>query len=198
MKAACDEKPPTLDDIEASLRLVAKTEPLYTVLDASRDMRILEILQVAGAQRRSLYEGPQGDALASVAPYLVTLLPDSPLLRTIVREGWNKGWGIYLTSHLPFLELRRHLRKFLLVRVEGSRERFYFRFYDPDIINSFLQTCTPAQRLEFFGNIERFLFKDTGGLVCEQRADPSSPQAQQGSDLATRGEHHAQNQSKSA
>src|SRR5579871_2355066 len=51
--------------------------PLYAVLDAARDRRILELCREAVEEERSLYEGIEGETMAHVAPYLVPLSPDS-------------------------------------------------------------------------------------------------------------------------
>ncbi len=105
--------------------------------------------------------GPQGEALADVAPYLVRLSTRSPFLERLVDEGWGQSWGIYFTCPLPFLETRRHLRKFLMVEAEGEDMRMYFRFYDPRVLHTFLPTCTPEQKKEFLGPITR-IFHEAG------------------------------------
>lgn len=142
--------------------------PLYAILDAARGERILELLHESVEEYHSLYEGPQGTALAEVAPHLVSLpRKDSWLLEALVQEGWGAHWGVYLTSPLPFLMVRRHLRRFLMVEAEDLEGRFYFRFYDPRVLDSFLSTCPPDSRKEFFGDIESFIFNGSNGEVVE-------------------------------
>ncbi len=137
--------------------------PLFAVLDAARDRRALVLLRESVEEFRSLYEGPQGDTLAEVAPYLVSLPKDSRLLETLVWEGWGKSWGIYLTCSRPFLEVRRHLRKFLMVEAENVERRLYFRFYDPRVLDMFLSSCTQEQGQLFFGDIENLLLETADG-----------------------------------
>jgi Domain of unknown function (DUF4123) len=100
----------------------------------------------------------------------------------LVREGWGRSWGMFLTSTQPLLEVRRHLRKLLMVKLEGFPERVYFRFYDPRVLREFLQVCTPEQRQVLFGStLECFLFEGTGGEVSRvvpKEQSPASPQAQ--------------------
>src|SRR5262249_39807517 len=108
-------------------------EPLFAILDAARDPRILALLVNSKEERPSLYEGAQGDRLAAVAAYLVQLPSASRFLDTLVQEGWGKSWGIYLTCNQPFKEVRKHFRRFLLVKTEEGKE-LYFRFYDPRVL----------------------------------------------------------------
>jgi hypothetical protein len=115
----------------AVLQAEAEKAPLYAVLDAARDDRILVLLRESVETYRSLYEGVEGEALGDVAPYLVRLPAGSRLLEALVREGWGRRWGIYLTSEVGLVEVRRHLRRFLMVEVEETGEPLYYRFYDP-------------------------------------------------------------------
>lgn len=139
--------------------LQAEAEPLFAVLDAARDRRVLKFLQSTDQEYESLYEGPDGEALAEVAPYLLNLPRDSEWLGRLVQEGWGNSWGIFLTSRLSFNETRRHLRKFLKVQEEATGRQLYFRFYDPRVLRSFLPTCTPEQRAEFHGPLRSFLLE---------------------------------------
>jgi len=148
-----------------ALRAEAARAPLYMVLDGARDPRILELLHEAPDEHRSLYEGTRGEALEDVAPYLVRLRDDSGLLERLVLEGWEKRWGIFLASPLNFVDLRRHLRRFLMVEVEDTRQRLYFRFYDPGVLRAFLPTCSVRQVAELLGESEAALCEEADGTL---------------------------------
>lgn len=151
------------------LRGEVEQEPLYAVLDGARDKRIRELLRESVEEHRTLYDGVQGEALGEVAPYLVRLPPGSRLLEALVREGWGRRWGIFLTSRQPFREVRRHLRRFLMVEDETG-ETLYFRYYDPWVLQRFLPTCTALQKDEFAKNILTFFAEaeDVGMLRLGQ------------------------------
>jgi len=134
-------------------------QPLYAILDAARDLKVLVALLHSGADYQSLYEGPKGDSLAQVAPYLVRLPADSPLLDILVREGWGQSWGVYLTSASEFGEVRKHLRHFLEVQLPNGNGA-YFRFYDPRVLRVYLPTCRPEETYYFFGPIKDYLVED--------------------------------------
>ena len=164
---------------EAALRALsdeAAREPLYAILDAARDRRILELCRESVEEYRSLYDGVEGETMVHVAPHLVRLPAGSRLLASLVREGWGRRWGIYLTCSLPFTEVRRHLRRFLMVEMEESGDRMYFRFYDPRTLTTFIPSCTPRQAQEFFGSAETFLLEGEGTALVRY-ARPTEPAA---------------------
>jgi hypothetical protein len=140
-------------------QLLATTfQPLYGLLDAARDRRVLELLEQSEEQYQSLYEGPQGEELADYAPYLVRLFDDSPLLDALIDEGWGRSWGVFFKCPQSFLQVRHHFRHFLSVQDEKGEE-YYFRFYDPRVIRPLLPACTRLEREEFFGPVETFIME---------------------------------------
>lgn len=133
-----------------------QTLPLYVVLDAARDPAVLDTLAVNEAVYYSLYDGPEGEKLEEVAPYLVEVRSRSPLLETLVRAHWGKSWGSYVYALAEFKTLRRHLRRFLLVEDERGT-RMHFRFYDPRVLRPFLPSLPAAEARDFFGPISHFI-----------------------------------------
>jgi hypothetical protein len=97
---------------------------------------------------------------------------NSSLLDRFVVEGWGKRWGIYLTSHEKFVEVRRHFRRFLMVELESTHEKVYFRFYDPGVLRPFWPTCSAGQKREFSEGIDE-IFVDGDGFALSAllRAD---------------------------
>jgi hypothetical protein len=111
---------------------------------------------------QSLYEGMQAQVLSEEAPYLVELGKDAWFDERLVRRGWGRSWGVYLSSKEPFREVRRHLRQFLFVKDEAERE-LYFRFYDPRVLRVFLPTCKARQVQALFAAVEAFSMEDEEG-----------------------------------
>lgn len=160
----------------ALARLRAEEEPLYAVFDAARDDRILTLLKESVDEYRSLYEGTEGEVLADVAPYLVRFSPSSQLISRVIAEGWEKRWGSFLVCGATFKEVRTHLRRFLIVADEDTREQFYYRYYDPVVLQSFMDVGTPRQLHDFFGPISAFLVEDEMGQLVRIAA-PRIPEA---------------------
>ena len=139
------EPGPLLDaDATPQQRLLAlfrtQFQPLFTILDSARDIKILALLMQSKEEHQSLYEGVEGAKLAQVAPYLVRLNKDSLLLGSLVLEGWGNSWGVFLTCDREFQDVRRHLRHFLEVQLPDGKQ-VYFRYYDPRVLRVFLPTC---------------------------------------------------------
>jgi hypothetical protein len=115
----------------------------------------------------SLYEGKSKIDLAAVGPYLFHLNTGSGLLEWFSSEGWGNSWGVFIHTPIPFQELYRHCRRFLLVRTEDQQE-LYFRFYDPRVLRIFLPTCSREQLKEFFGPITYFIVEDQDPLFANK------------------------------
>ncbi|MGK4006040.1 DUF4123 domain-containing protein [Sorangium sp. So ce1036] len=147
-------------------RLRQERAPLYAVVDAARDPRIRLLLGAADEHTASLYTGFQGEILADVGPTLVHLPRGSSLLDALVDGGWGDSWGVFLTSHRPFGDVRKHLHRFLLVE-SGTGKQQYFRFYDPRVLRRFLPTCGPRKLEALFEPIESFAMEaeDPGKLL---------------------------------
>ncbi len=165
-----DENPERIAAARVALPLLRSEPSLYGVFDAARDPRITSLLDESVDEAWSLYDGAGGDAMADVAPYLVRFRADSDLLDVLVGEGWGLGWGIYFSADRPLREVRRHLRRFLMVEAEDAREKMYFRYYDPRVLRAFLPMATPRQRSELFGDLSVFLYEDEHMVL--HRVDP--------------------------
>lgn len=145
------------------LRAEARRGPFFALLDAARDDRILQLLRESVDSYQSLYEGVQGVVLEEAAPYLVELKESSGLLARLVREGWGKSWGIYLSARSSLADARRHFRKLLFVKEEDTRRELYFRFYDPRVLRLFLPSANARQKDELFGDIAAFVVEGEDG-----------------------------------
>ncbi|MFO0587886.1 MAG: DUF4123 domain-containing protein [Polyangiaceae bacterium] len=152
------------------LESIAAEGPIHAVLDSARTPRILTVLREAVEEHRSLYEGTAGEALDDVAPYLVRLESGSRLLGQLLSEGWCRRWGIYLVGDVRERDLRRHLRRFLLVEEEDTRERLYFRYYDPAALLSVWSTCSRRQKDDLLGPLKAFLIEGPRGEVLRLTA----------------------------
>lgn len=129
---------------------------LHAVLDAARDPAVIPCLKASGVEHASLYEGEEGEELSAYGPWLAKMPAGHAFLEDLVRDGWGKSWGVYLTCRLPFAELRRHLRQFLLAKLPDGRQ-VCFRYYDPRVLRTYLPTCTADEVAKFVGPIERYV-----------------------------------------
>jgi pSer/pThr/pTyr-binding forkhead associated (FHA) protein len=124
--------------------LLAKDfQPLYALLDASREPSVLKVILESKEEYQSLYEGAPGAQLAHFAPYLVRVPQESALLDTLVHQAWSKSWGVFLTSDTPLKDLRA-LPAFLTVKLPDGQQ-VYFRYYDPASCASFSPPAYPKK-----------------------------------------------------
>lgn len=131
-------------------------ENAYVILDAARDRQIYSILQESDIQHLCLLPGPVPYTLAKSAPYLVQLDQRILVSRWLYEQGWDRGWGIFLTSPATLKLLRSHLQQLLRASDEEGNT-FHFRYYDPRILSTYLPTCNDAELRTFFGPVTRFL-----------------------------------------
>ena len=131
---------------------------LYGIVDTARDPRLHRLVR-ASPHFACLFEGKIEPPLDSAAPYLVELTDGTPLKDIWRSEGWGKAWGILVKSALPLKELRRHLRKFLLVQLPDGQVVF-FRFYDPRVWRTYWPTCTPEEQAKWMAGAEEFVAEE--------------------------------------
>ena len=164
---------PTQPDAVLSI-LRGAGQPVFCLVDAAVDPMIYSLLTV-GAEKhptQSLYEGDSAVTLAPWAPYLLSVTPESPLLRVLLEKGWGKAWASYFLSPAPFAQLRHHFRRFLMVQIEQGQQ-VYFRFYDPRVLRDFLPTATAAELTMFFGPVTEWLLEATdSSTLLRMRAIP--------------------------
>ena len=137
----------------------------FAVLDGAISPAVRDLLNQAGVFYQSLYEGEKSAELAAFGPYLAEIQEGGKLLPFLIKVGWGKSWGVFLGTKMSFPEIRKHLRHFLMVDIEGG-QRVLFRFYDPRVMRVFIPSCTPEQRKEFFGRIDQILVESEEKTVA--------------------------------
>ena len=128
----------------------------YCIIDGAACEELLPMLDQHQPDHCCLYAGDLDDDVAEVAPYLIRLEADHPFTAWLLGSIGHKPWGIFCKAPSKLRELRKHFRKFLIVKGPDG-ENLYFRFYDPRILPAFLSTCDGGQQEEVFGSVEEFL-----------------------------------------
>jgi len=136
--------------------------PLYAVLDAARDPRILSLLAQSGCEYRILYGNKLAATMDGLGPYLVALPRGTPFLQRLIQKGWGNSWGIFLTCPAVLPAVRRHLRKSLVVKFPDSSQAL-FRFYDPRVLRDHLPSCGDEELDRFFGPIHSIYLEPATG-----------------------------------
>ncbi|MGH9665191.1 MAG: FHA domain-containing protein [Bryobacteraceae bacterium] len=137
--------------------LRAEERPLYALLDTARDRAISALLDSSGAPVLPVLE-PGADGPAGFAPCLICLQDHSRLLEDLIRVGWSRHWGVYLTAMVPVERIREHLIRFLRLHTEDG-EIFCLRVPDPRILRVLLATSTPREAEQLFGPVASYMME---------------------------------------
>lgn len=130
----------------------------YALLDVPRLGHDLTIAEALNPNHVSLYRGPEDPQMAEMAPMLFWYEPDEAFADWI-DQHWGEARGIGLITGASSDDVRKHLRRFLLIKTDDGQQ-LYFRFYDPRVLRVFLPTCDTNQIREFFGPIDEFIVED--------------------------------------
>ena len=151
--------PPPLAPPQEKLAKLLRSEPhsLYALLDGARDRAIGTYLASSGAAFQWIW-GADANAAPEFSPCLVATQAPAKLLEDLIRMGWSRYWGVYLTSDAPPETITAHLRRFLRLRTDDG-EAFHFRFHDPRILRALLPSSTPHEAEQLFGPVERYLME---------------------------------------
>jgi hypothetical protein len=140
------------------LRELAAAGRLYAVIDACDTPAVPEKARELGETRAvSLYRGTADEQYWAFAPYLFAV--DGDLLDWIATDLWTGPWGIFAVADGEIEAVRRHFRRFLLVQAPDG-EQWYFRFYDPRVLPTFLETSDEQQLSEFFPRLQALVIPD--------------------------------------
>lgn len=89
----------------------------------------------------------------SILPLVAAFDADSEPLSLIPRKNMLVYFETYRKCYLSFLQ--NHFSNFLVLPDESGNE-YYFRFSDPLVITSFLQSCEKHELDMFFGPVKSF------------------------------------------
>ena len=138
-----------------------ETPPLraYTLLDASQSSDIPICLEGFSNPARCLFDGEAFEDLAEVAPWLVELTRYSDVWDWFVEDGYGNNWGILIHSRLELPRLKTQLKKYLKID-DGEGDVYYFKYYRPEHLNTYLPQFRGDELVRFMKGIEAFYTED--------------------------------------
>ncbi|WP_256856105.1 DUF4123 domain-containing protein, partial [Rodentibacter ratti] len=135
----------------------------YAVVDCAKAVSFPSRLESVG-RLENLYTGKVGQMLEDQAPYLLEFTPYQhetvAFLQRLFRKSESKvfsHWAInpviFIKSRQPFDEVYHHLRKWTHLYDPDLEKWYFFRFYDPLVLNRYLPQLShyPAQLAALFG-----------------------------------------------
>ena len=138
----------------------------YIVLDAAKMQQQLDTAKQFNPRCLCLYSGDAKKKLHMVAPWLFSFPKQTSFRDWYLARGGRQYWGIILQSDKDLKTVYKHLKKFLIVKTEAGK-RLYFRFYDPRVLPTFLETSNEAQLTAFFGPIDKYILESKNGQMIE-------------------------------
>ena len=138
---------------------------VMAVLDAAAIPRLLPALAQAATEMPSLYLWPGDPAaeLAPVAPWLVKLPGDTPLVRWIADlRGGSPGVFLRVDAGLTLRQVRAALSRFNIVPGPDGLPH-YQRWYDPRVLPGLLARAEPADLDAWFAVVDEYLAETTQG-----------------------------------
>ncbi len=129
---------------------------VYALVDAARSESIYPKIMGANVSSACLHRGKRAEELAWVAPYLILLQPEYPFTHWLLDKGWGKSRASFVRSSATLSELNRHFRTYLTVYDEEGKS-YFFRFYDPRVLRTYLPTCNSEELNTVFGPVENFI-----------------------------------------
>jgi len=138
----------------------------YIVLDAAKMQTRITEAKRFNTRHLCLYKGEAEERLGTVAPWLFTYPRPSVFADWYLANSGRQHWGIIMESRQDFKTVYLHLKKFLMVKTEAGQQ-LYFRFYDPRVLPTFLETSDEAQLKAFFGPIDKYILESQNGQMIE-------------------------------
>ncbi len=139
-------------------RVAAKdmeTPPLraFLLLDASINPDIAICAEAFNDPARCLFDGAAFEELSDVGPWLIEPRRYGDAWDWYVEDGYGNNWGIMLHSRLPMMRLKTQLKKFIKIEDEDG-ESYFFKYYRPQHLNTYLPAFDAQQTNSFMRGIE--------------------------------------------
>lgn len=154
---------------------------LYSVVDAAKDYRLaLASRDLLGEPLRPLFVDAPGH-MDRVGPYLARIPCTNryPDYMKLWADRMGDNGGILLLSSAWPKAIWSHLRTIFKVCDEKG-DLFYFRFYDPRVIRTYLPTCTAKECRAFFGPVRRiFVEGEAAGVMNQYHAGQAAVQIEE-------------------
>ena len=128
---------------------------LYAIVDGAQAFPSAFTARLMGHELYTVFSGELAGTVAHVGPCLVRLGETGGFLGKWVEKIGTHA-GVLFESPASLEAIHAHLRE-IFVATDEQRQEYFFRFYDPRVIRTFLPTCHPEELKEFFGPVVRWV-----------------------------------------
>ncbi len=147
--AAIRSQPATIEQLQG----FAQEGVLYALLDACDEPSVPVRCDEMGPRAVSLYRGEAETNYRNIAPYLAQITIHE--FDWLLTELWKSPWGYFVIARSDLATLRTHFRRYLTVKLPDGK-KVLFRFYDPRVLKTFLESSEPQEVTEFYGPVRAF------------------------------------------
>jgi hypothetical protein len=150
--------PPAAGTPLAILLSALRQEPqhrLYALIDGAQAFELAFSARLMGHELYTIFSGDLAEPLADVGPCLAVIGERSAFVQKWL-EHMGSHAGVLFESAAHFEAVYAHLRSVFVATDEEGQE-YFFRFYDPRVLRTFLPTCRDDELREFFGPVERWI-----------------------------------------
>jgi hypothetical protein len=144
---------------------------LYAITDGADEPLLRTMIPQLG-QLRACPVVAAGTPEQELTPYVVAV--DPMLLDWLRRNVWSKPWGVFVLAESDLASLAQHFARFLLITLPDG-ENWFFRFYDPRLLQVFLPNCSAEELSAFCAPVRAFAIPSgEGGEIEIMRYVPGS------------------------
>lgn len=131
-------------------------------IDAAHDPRIYPAIAGSSHTRRCLFsEEHITDDIKAVSPFLVKIKHLDECLNWCLREGLHRHWITFFASDQGHVsELCLHFKRYSIAHTPDNK-RYFFRFYDPRVLPSYVASQSQGERADFFRACRAFWVPQT-------------------------------------
>lgn len=133
-------------------------ERLYAIVDPAVEPRLYPMLQAIGDfDAPCLFAGKLAEELKEVSPHIFPLERGQEIMQRWMQHGIGQPWGVFLASIGDLAEVRRHVRRFLQVRLPDGEGPVLFRIWDPRVLPVFLKASEADHLQQLFARVTAYL-----------------------------------------
>lgn len=128
----------------------------YAVIDlaVAEDMQAL-VTRLPPDAGETLLARSMPAKVRAVGPWLVQLAQAPQVAAALAKMDAGVPWGYYLHSPVAMTSLRQSLRRFNLAQLPDAERPVLFRYWDPRVMQVWLDVATDHQRRQLFQWIDR-------------------------------------------
>lgn len=147
---------------------------LYALLDMARAPHLYAPVTELERQGAALclFEGTIAEPVRRAAPFIVDIARASDLMGRWAAEGAGQSWGVLMEVKLPLVAARRHVRRFLQVRLPDGAGPVMMRLWDPRVLGPVLAQADAAHGAKLLpAGIAFLVERDAASVMRYEAAD---------------------------